>query len=222
MANPKRGNPDCFVTSITPLLAGEAFCEYQPWYRARFWVRNTSGEFDRAGWIAEHAAMVRAREKELIAEGWTVAVEKQNTYSLIGKTARFSGTPDLLAHRTLILVGDHDKYALVSDVKTGKRKLAHYWQVMAYMLTLPKVRPDLAGYTLSGELCYKDGRIEIRPEELTPEAVGAIWGALRDIGFQMPPGKTPSEQECDDCPIPVTECPDKATVTRAVGDTDEF
>lgn len=216
MANPRYGKPDAYVTSLSGLIAGEDFCYFQPWYRARFWVKGATGDFDRAGWIAEHAVMLKAREQELVADGYTVTVEKQNTYSLIGVTAKLSGKPDILALYAPM------QRAIISDVKTGQRKAEHRTQVLLYLWSIPKVRPDLTGYTFSGELCYKDGREVITTAELTADVIARFGAEMRAIGLDLPPEKTPSESECADCPIPVAECPEKASVSRATGETTDF
>lgn len=225
MLNPRRGKPDIFVTSITGLLAGENFCHWAPWVKAHYWIKG-DGEFDKATWLAEHSAMLQARASELKAEGYSVFLEKQNVFSLFGAFAKLSGKPDILAFRILDggTIAESQSQALVSDVKTGARRLEHYWQVLTYLLVLPKVRPDLTGYTLRGELVYKDGIVRIEPHEATPDAWARIAEATREAGFTIPPERTPSEQECEFCSLSAADCPDKAAMvgTRASGQTTDF
>lgn len=230
MSAPRRGIPEAYVTSFTGILAGDAFCRYAAWYRARFWVKNTDPNFDKARWIADHALVLKTREMELRAQGYRCTVENQNTFTLIGKTAKATGKPDILSVRDHVVYdsgsdGIHDrieKQALVTDVKTGKRLNEHFWQALTYMYALPRVRPDLAGYQFSAELVYKDGIVDIQPSELTRERIVQITDMLREIGFGMPSEKTPSESECERCPLSLKECPEKAAGPRASGSTSDF
>lgn len=205
MSQARHGKPDAYVTNLIGTIAGEDQCHFAPWYLARFWVKNER-DFDLAGWLAEHDAMLARRAEELRTDNYQVYVEKQNAFAWIGRTAKVSGKPDILAMRP------RDKLAKVSDVKTGQRRKEHYWQVLFYMLALPRVRPDLEGYIISGELVYKDGRVDIEPHELTQEAAKRMTAALVEVGFNLPPEKTPSETECTMCKLGVADCPEKGKV----------
>lgn len=218
MANPRRGLPDVFVTSITGLLAGDADCHFSPWYRARYWLKNDDPNFDKAAWVAEHTEMLAAHVRLLRAEGWAhIFVEKQNLFSWIGKTAKLTGKPDILAFRD-----EPARLVLVSDVKTGQRKSRDYHQVLEYMVALPYVRPDMEGYAISGELVYRDGRVEIAPHEAAPAVRKQVTSLLCEMGFGMPPEKTPSTEECRYCPLSSTDCPDRCDTPRATGLSEEF
>lgn len=215
-AGPKHGKPDVWASSISGYLAGEDSCLFKSWYQARHWVRS-KGDFDKAAWIADHAVLLRARQQELVTAGVQVSIEDQNAFTLFGKSAKLTGKPDIVAI-------EDDPSVLVSDAKTGSRKLADRQQVLLYMYALPKVRPDFAGKTLRGELVYKDGRVEIGPQELTEEVVKQIGDTMQQIGFAMPPLKAPSERECGFCKLSPEDCPEKGRMggTRAEAETSDF
>lgn len=218
-ASPRAGKPDCWVTAITALLAGDAHCEYAPWYLGRHWVKG-DGSFDRAAWIADHAVLLKRREQELRAQDFDVTVENQNAFTLFGSAAKLSGKPDLIATKATGPIKD----VLVSDAKTGARRISDRQQVLIYMWSLPRVRPDLQGAVIRGEIVYTDGIVEVEPHELTPEVGRRIVEMLRLIGFTMPPERTPSERECQFCKLSTDDCPDKARMvgTRIEAETSEF
>lgn len=216
MLQARRNGVEVWVTAISGLLAGEDFCYYKAWTQSHYWVRSTQ-EFDRAAWIADHAAMLRARVKVLLEEGFTCAIEKQNGFTLFGKTAKLSGKPDIIAHHP------DSKVVVVSDVKTGRAENKHLYQMYEYLIALPQLRPDFSGYTWRGELVYKDSRHDITFEE-AQRAKPAIYAMVREMGFDMPPVKTPSEDECGKCSLSTDDCSEKARMvgSRATGETNDF
>ena len=227
-AAPRRGI-ETWVTSICDVLAGDAFCRYRGWYASRFWVKDDDPNFDRAGWIADHAAMVQARKAQLEAEGWIVRVEKQNAFTLFGASGnKFSGKPDLIAHRLQSIVFTDEGVQgiaewLVEDCKTGQKWNKDRYQVFCYMIAIPLTRPDVPADRLTGALNYKDGRIEFAPHECTKAIRDQVFGELRGIGFDFPPEKTPSEDECGMCKLSADDCAEKGkAAARSIGTTSEF
>lgn len=197
-ATTKRPNSFIWPTWITGLLSGDKQCEFSAWYRAHFkYEKRADHTFDSAAWTAAHNALVKRRVAELAADGWTCTIEAQNDFKLKGKAALLSGKPDIVALR-----GDQ---ALVVDAKTGKPRNSDFFQVLIYMVALPRTRPDLP--RLSGEVCYTDHRITVAPDELTPEREAAIFAALRLAGGDERPRTTPSRHECAFCDI--ADCRDR-------------
>jgi len=204
---PRGGKNFVWVTWLSGVLAGDKQCVWAPWFRSTFrYDKRPDGSFNLAAWSADHSALVNTRRHELEADGWTVTLESENAFRLHGKTAILAGKPDLIARR-----GTH---YLVVDGKTGKQRHSDFWQVLIYLVALPKT---FGAGQWRGEVCYKDQRIQIEPEELTPERVEQIYGLLRTCGSPERPLRTPSKQECHFCDITASDCPD-GEVMR-VGDT---
>jgi hypothetical protein len=193
MATTKRpGVPYVWCSWLVKALAGESQCLYQPWLKAHFkYDKRPDTTFNLAAWTAEHDALVQTRAKELRSQGWIVTLERQNALKLQGKTAILAGQPDLVAVR--------DGDTLVVDGKTGQQRHADWWQVLIYMLILPRVREDLVG--LRGEVCYKDHRIAVEPHELTTARAESIYALVREVAATIPLPTMPSQKECAWCDI---------------------
>lgn len=199
---PRHGKPYVYVTWITGVLAGDRDCAWAPWFKAHFRAdKRPDRTFDLAAWTAEHVAMVQARAAELVADGWRVTVEGANDFRLYGKTAILSGKPDIVAIR--------GAEVLVVDCKTGKQRHSDFWQVLVYMLALPRVREDVVGLRLSGEVCYRDQRITVTPEELNGDREARIFDVLRQCGSDDRPAHAPSRHECAFCDITDSDCPER-------------
>lgn len=216
MAELRRGKPYCWVSWITGLLSGEDNCYWAAWFKCRYtYDKIEDDSFDMLSWRQAHQQMVEQRAEELRADGWTVAVEGQNAFRVNGKTATLSAKPDIVA-----IKGDD---VLVVDAKSGKKKDEHLWQVFVYMRFVKQALGLTMGDNIrvSGEVFYPDSKIAIPPEEFTQTHIDRINGTLIQMGFAIPPAKAPSEKECQYCPIPRTECPERAT-DRMTLTTEDF
>lgn len=202
MATPRGGKPYCWVTWVSGVLAGDKQCQWAPWFRSHFrFQKKDDGSFDRASWTADHIALVSLRAEELRRDGWTVSLENENSFRLHGQTVTLSGKPDILARRC----GE----ALVVDAKTGKQRHSDWWQVLLYLMALPKCFDDLRGITLRGEVCYRTQRIVVQPEELNADRLAQMFVVLRSVGAEERPDKTPSPYECSACDISAADCPER-------------
>lgn len=172
----RHGLPYVWPTWVTGLLSGDKQCTFALWYRAHFkYEKRRDDSFDSAAWSAGHQQLLLRRVKELSADGWTCRVEGQNDFKLKGRTALLSGKPDILALR--------DGEVLVVDCKTGKPRNSDFWQVLVYMVAVPRTVPFKEPVTrFRGEVCYPHGSVVIDPEELTPEREEAIFAMLRTAG----------------------------------------
>jgi hypothetical protein len=211
------GKPYVWVTWITGPLSGDKQCQWAPWFKARYkYGKRPDPTFNSAVWTAEHNALVARRKAELAAEGFIITIESQNEIKLHGKTTLLAGKPDLVAVRGL-------EWRVI-DCKTGKPRLSDFWQVLIYMLTLPKTRllwtPDRVVY---GEVCYPSHQVAIGPEALTAERSEQIYAQLRILGSDVRPAKTPSRQECQFCDIGEQDCPERwSEVELPAATTEEF
>jgi hypothetical protein len=200
------------VTWVSGVLAGDRQCQWAPWFRAHFrYDKADAGSFDLAAWTADHTVLVSTRAAELTREGWLVSFENDNAFRLHGQTVTLSGKPDILARR--------DNEALVVDAKTGKQRHSDWWQVLIYLMALPRTFPDLAHVRLRGEVCYRQHRIAIEPEELNVARREQIYDVLRMVGHADPPERTASPNECGLCDITAADCPAKVMVEESAAAT---
>jgi len=205
---------EVWVTSITRYLAGETICAWQPWAQARFWFNKGGKRFDKAGWTATHTAMVRRRREELEAAGWIVTEEDQNRFRVGRQVAVLVGKIDLIGRRQ---TGEGGRLqAWVEDCKTGDERPEHWWQVLIYMLAAPLFFPDLKGAEITGAVTYQEGdTTTIAQDELTPERVQAIVGAVRMVAGAKP-ARAPSVRGCKFCDITAKDCSDRIDTPEPV------
>jgi CRISPR/Cas system-associated exonuclease Cas4 (RecB family) len=194
---PRDGQPWIWTTWITPVLAGEAQCQYAPYVKAhfRYTKRPDDRGFNLAKWNADHTMLLEQRCRELSSEGWTIALENENSFRLKGKTAVLAGKPDIIAHRA-------DEWRVI-DAKTGAAKNRDFWQVLLYLAAVPRafgIPPD----RLTGEVCYPTHRINVTRVDLTTAKEARIWSVIRSIASEPAPIATPSAAECAFCDI--AEC----------------
>lgn len=201
MPTTKRDSPYCWVTWLTPLLSGDSQCEWAAWLQSRFTITKVKRDFDSAAWAAQHNDMLNKRVSQLTADGWLCFLEDQNGFNLRGERVTLAGKPDIVAVR--------DDVAKVIDCKTGKRKDGDYQQVLIYLLVLPLTLDAIKGKRLVGELQYKDGSVDILPEELTPDVKERIVAMIRKMGEASPARRVPSFRECMFCPVSSADCPDR-------------
>ena len=185
---------------MTPILAGQGQCLFQPWFKAHFRYEKAPSTFDLAAWSADHNALVSKRVATLRSEGWAITVENQNSFKVNGKSGTVAGKMDIVASR-----GDQIR---IEDGKTGQQTNKDWWQVLVYLFLFPLAFPDRAkGKTLSGAVLYKkDVIVPVTMEELTPVRRAEIVDLIQKIGNGKPDA-TPSDAECRFCDITSADCP---------------
>jgi hypothetical protein len=200
MATRRRSN-FTWVTHISALLSGDASCWWAAWFKTHFTHDKLSNDsLDLDTWKVQHTEMVEQRATQLRADGWNVTLEDQNKFILQGRVGTLSGKPDLIADKGELLI--------IEDCKGGKRKTSDRLQVVEYMFALPLVNPArCAGKRVSGRVVYRDGWIEIPPEQFTPELRQRVIDAMLRVSGSTPPATAPSAQECRFCDIPKSDCP---------------
>jgi hypothetical protein len=211
-----RHHPYTWASWLSPLLSGDAQCLYQPWVQSQFQIQKIEhSDFDLVRWKVEHQQMVEARANQLFGDGWTVSIEDQNKFTLNGKTTTLAGKPDIVAVR-----GDD---GLVVDCKSGRRRSSDALQVLLYIFAIPMYhrlwRPSLR---LAGEVRYRDGALEIQPEQFTPELRQRIVTMVARMGNPAAPLRTPSASECAFCPVSKADCPDRVEQLEAPVTVAEF
>ena len=197
-----RDAPYIWVTWISSLLAGGNHCEWATWFRAHFqdYDRRPSN-FDQATWRAQHGEMVRTRAAGLRAQGYDVYIEDQNRFSYRGRAATLGGKPGLVAVR--------ETEALVVDCKTGKQRDSDYFQVLTYMLLLPRTHSACHHRTLAGEIQYRGSSLFIEPQELTSELKLLIRTMIERVAGDTILPRVPSFYECRFCELGRKDCPER-------------
>lgn len=212
------GLPSIWATHIAKLLGGNQ-CVYAAWFASRYRYEKCEEEkFDLVEWNREHNALVRRICDDLRENGWSVAVEDQNRFELVGATAIVSGKPDIIASMP--------GYTLIIDAKIGKVREADAWQVLLYAYALKLQKPALFanGNKVKGEVHYKSGEVvKVRIGDIEGPRGAELVEMVKRIAATDPPPKAPSRPECRRCNISAADCPERvaeepaATSARAAG-----
>lgn len=206
---PTGKKPYFTAKALAGILSGDNQCQAALWVKSRYWYSKRPSTFDFVAWQDQHNLLVSKRKAELERDGWRVYTEAQNRFELRGNNANVAGKPDLVGFR-----GDE---VLISDGKTGGQRASDFWQVLCYMALLPLDRPTVfEGKTVSGEIVYTAGSIEIAPVELTQERRNALFAKIRELSRESPFEFTPSPQECNFCDIADCSARVEAPVPTAV------
>jgi hypothetical protein len=237
----RRDAPYIWVTWMTGLMAGDKHCVWAAWFRAHYKYTkrdDPDGANTLSQWRAEHADLVQSRAEELRAQGFTVTTEQENKFVIRGKVATVGGVADIVATRQVEPMDEINQNvtALVEDCKTGQQKESDYWQVVLYLLFLPKAFKALKEHRLAGAVIYPTGTVDQRRlNELN--GVREIWKRpvlagdaeiakdlvvkwIQRVGGDEEPVRTPSWAECRYCDI--ADCPDRAEEPVAETTTEEF
>ncbi|MBI2305159.1 MAG: hypothetical protein HYU86_10515 [Chloroflexi bacterium] len=210
--------PYIWVTWLTKLLIGTNSCEWASWFRAQHesgsWDKVPS-TFDWDAWRIEHTALLGTIRQQLEMEGKTVFTEKQNSFTLQGKTAALGGQPDLIA-----ISGSR---GTILDAKAGAPHPSHSMQVKLYMYAAPRALRQYSGMTFDGKLVYKDHEIPIPSSAINGTFIKNLSELIRRIASSNPAVKVPSPVECKFCNITQTDCPDRVAEDTIEGEeTSDF
>ena len=198
-----RRKPYIWATWLVGLLSGEKHCEWAPWLKAHYQYdkvdEDPSRENALSKWKADHAVMVTEHAMVLRADGWRVRVEAQNKFTYRGQVADLGGAPDVTAVQQGTL--------RVDDIKGGKARDEHFWQVALYGVLLPLVSRDYAELVVVGNVVYPD---RLRPLDAADivRAKPLIVDRIKRSAAPAEPARTPSAAECAWCDI--ANCPDRA------------
>ena len=194
---PKDGKPYVWVSWLSKLLAQDDQCHYAAMIKSRYrYEKRPDPTFDVAAWSEQHTQLLAARANALMHDGWTISLENENAFRLIGTTAILGGKPDAIARK--------DDRVRIVDAKTGAQRRAHFWQVLLYLYAVPRKWPEYAHALIDGEVCYGT------PDALVPVAVPAYeltservkqFGALIQLVATHEFAPTPSAVECRYCDI---------------------
>ncbi|MBN8564334.1 MAG: PD-(D/E)XK nuclease family protein [Leptolyngbya sp. UWPOB_LEPTO1] len=192
--------PSIWVTWLSRLIADEIQCVWSVWFRTHFKYEKLNTNFDSAAWNANHRILVNRRINILEAEGYTVYVEGENRFEVLGRDhlVKVAGKPDIIAIK--------DNYAWVEDCKTGQRKNSDFYQILIYLLLLPISLAPCQGLSVQGRLIYRDEVVEILAVQVNDDFRAQFRAAIAILSNTTPPRKVPSFQECRFCDISAQYC----------------
>lgn len=216
MATP-RDRVYIWATWLSRLLGGTS-CQYSVWFPAHYEYRKFEKMASKLNeWNKEHTELMNERRAELEEAGFTVSMEGQNSFKLMGTTATLAGKPDITAKYEI----PNDPYTLAIDGKTGIQKDSDIWQVRIYLYAIPRTRPDLVLGTLKGEVQYKRGDVR-KPVTLTKGDEAEIVRGIKALAGPTPLPKVPSLDACNFCNIGKADCPARVDESQIVGSTADF
>jgi PD-(D/E)XK nuclease superfamily len=187
------------VASLAEPLANEKDCQYALWQRTHYQFEKQPSTYDHS----EHEEMLIKRAIQLQDEGFTVYVENQNSFKYRGQIFDIcvAGRPDIIAIK--------DNWAVVEDIKTGKRKDSHKMQVLLYMSMLPfapETQHLFKGHIPHGRLVYRDGILDFPKWSVDREFRQRLQQLIAMLCNYQPPNSKPSNWECRYCQIPSAYC----------------
>ena len=209
----KRSKPYFWATSISNLLGEAKQCKYSVWLSANYEFEKTSSDSD----FSSHDEMVKNRTRQYRGQGIKVYVEEQNSFHIPGKIATVGGRPDLV-----VLEGDR---IIIEDCKSGKRKNAHRFQVLIYMLLYrfsPLGKQLCSDRVPTGRLVYSDEAIDILPTELDEQFKNSFSQMISMLCASTHPPKIPSFYECKYCNIPNQFCSERKVIEEPTENNDLF
>jgi hypothetical protein len=199
-----RESPYVYATWLSKLMGGDNQCEWAIWFQAHHKITKRPNGMDFDTYQINHTALLHEIRDDLVGNGYTVSIEAQNYFEVVGQTARLAGRPDIIAFR--------DDETLVIDGKTGNTSAAHNAQVLIYMWSLPRAQPKYKGKKFSGMLIYKSGETKsIAANRLDSAFIKDLGNLMGRVTATEPPLKTPSLSECGYCPITDEDCADRVT-----------
>ena len=197
MEDRARRKPFIWVTWLSKALANDnGPCLWGFSHRANFaYTKRPDENFDSIGWKAAHRAAVMRYADKLIAEGWDVSIEDQNSIKVKGVHAILSGQPDIVA----IKPGQ----VKTVDIKGGEKRDEHWWQVAIYMNAWPILYPNEQN-ELTGEIVYDGKQSAIIPiTQVEAEAKKQLmWDMVKKLAtqyFDLQP--EPSAKACKFCDL---------------------
>ena len=208
MSKTKRDHAYLWVTWVSKMMAGACNCHWSLWMKAHYkdlptQERGEDKDDHIRDWTANHVALLNETKAEYEANGYTCYTEDQAGFCMVGKTGvSVAGKCDLVC-----IKGDE---AVVIDIKTGKKRLSDYFQVMIYLIALRVTRGPWTGKIMRGLVVYPKPEKPVDvPSENIEGNMENFRKAIAIISGDAEAKKCPSYQECRYCEMPMSECPDR-------------
>lgn len=202
--------PYIWVTWIAPLLDGSKQCQWAGWFQANYKFEKKTDQTFLEDWSVKHQRLLNRRVMQLEAEGYTVYVEDDNYFTILGqdKVTKIAGKADIVAIK--------GNQVIVEDCKTGKKRNYDPFQVLLYMLLLPLHGgpPHCRSKRMDGRLIYGEEIIDISHSLLTQEIKEAFRDLMKILISATPARKVPSWRECRYCKIQSGYCNERMDAER--------
>jgi hypothetical protein len=207
--------PDFWVTEISELMGAETFCQRRVQFRGHNPSVTLVATHDlaaRARHGHEHKRGLEKLKRSYEDDGYRVKKEWDNKFTTrVGNNSvlTLSGRPDLIAiHDTLP--------PLIIDYKSGQQRRAHRFQVMMYMLLVPRSLDEYEERKgmFEGRVEYADGSkpTRIMPGEVNDGFIADLGEFVRQLASKEPRPKVPRQEECSSCPLAYGECSERQWV----------
>lgn len=204
----QRSGPYIWVTWLSKLLVGDAYCEWAAWFKTHYTeYARVPSSFNLAAWQVDHTAALKDVCAGLEAEGATVSLESQNHFRLRGSSgAILAGRPDIVASPEV--VGSPQGRRTVYEVKTGAPTPADRVQVMIYIYALPNL-PAYSGDEFDGKVVYQDHEVDIPGSAVDEAFKASLFSLIRRVANADPARRVPSRLECALCDLTAEDCPER-------------
>ena len=201
MATPRSG-PYIWVTWLSRLLVGDAYCEWAAWFKAHYTeYARVPSSFNLAAWQVDHTAMLTTVREGLEASGADVSLESQNYFRLRGSSgAVLAGRPDVVAIE--------DGRGTVYEVKTGQPTPADQVQVMIYLYALPNMS-GYSGVEFDGKVVYRDHQVDVPSSAVDEAFKTSLFSLIRRVASPNQSRRVPSQLECALCDLTADDCPER-------------
>ena len=198
----QRSGPYIWVSWLSRLLVGDAYCEWAAWFKAHYTeYARVPSSFNLAAWQVDHTAALKEVCAGLEVEGATVSLESQNHFRLRGSSgAILAGRPDI--------VTSGEGRRTVYEVKTGQPTPADRVQVMIYIYALPNLSA-YSGADFDGKVVYRDHQVDIPGSAVDETFKTSLFSLIRRVATADPARRVPSQLECALCDLTAEDCPER-------------
>lgn len=184
---------------LAKYFSGDRQCLWGLNRQARCYLPKSDSSFDLNAYKVKHQSLLTKAISRYEAEGYQVFVESANEYSVRTKSGVIINCcPDLIALK--------NDQVFVVDAKTGSPSGKDYGQVQLYMMTIPIAGIHGICSIPTGQVFYREFRLDISPDELTPEWKAQLSNLVSIAAQVDPPKPRPSKRECQWCPAAMI-CP---------------
>ena len=198
----QRSGPYIWVTWLSRLLVGDAYCEWAAWFKAHYTeYARVPSSFNLTAWQVNHTAVLKEVCSGFEAEGATVSLESQNHFRLRGSSgAILAGRPDIV---TLA-----EGRGTVYEVKTGQPTPADQVQMMIYIYALPHLSA-YSGAEFDGKVVYRDHQVDVPGSTVDEAFKTSLFSMIHRVASPDPARRVPSRLECALCDLTAEDCPER-------------
>lgn len=198
----RTGLPEFWTTGLAKLLIGDQSCQFQAWIKGHYRIDKVKrDESNLTQWKMRHTEQLTAATARFRSEGWKCTVERY---------FRVTGTSAILTGKTDLITQKDGKRPVIRDVKGGDPQDSDLLQVQIYQVAIPLAwsAPEMQ---FDGEVIYATHTVpstSAAAQAIKPK----LFGLLRQLGTDVRPPASPSEQTCRFCDVSKSDCPDRIEI----------